>query len=131
MPILLRNIILVIIDNLIPNNSLKDNLKKSGWSRAARTDKGVHAIANFINCKLQITKDYLEDESSIELTSSSMNQSENTENPNAEPKRPDGLGLEKIKDKTRVDIKKLITVINSNLNDDIKVFGNNKSILLF
>ena len=128
MPILLQNIILVIIDNFIRNNSLKDNLKKSGWSRAARTDKGVHAIANFINCKLQITKDYLENESSIDLTSSSMNQSEN---PNEEPKRADGLGLEKIKDKTRVDNKKLIAVINSNLNDDIKVFGNNKSILLF
>ena len=39
-----------------------DNLKKIKWSRAARTDKGVHAVANYVSCKLSITENFLDDE---------------------------------------------------------------------
>mmetsp|Transcript_41183 Transcript_41183/g.47474 ORF Transcript_41183/g.47474 Transcript_41183/m.47474 type:complete len:441 (+) Transcript_41183:27-1349(+) len=40
------------------------NLKKIGWSRATRTDKGVHAVVNYIAAKLMVEKgkeDVLED----------------------------------------------------------------------
>lgn len=35
------------------------NLKKLSWSRASRTDKGVHASVNVVKCNLEFTKDYL------------------------------------------------------------------------
>ena len=35
------------------------NLKKSGWSRGSRTDKGVHAAVNCISCKLIIPVSYV------------------------------------------------------------------------
>ena len=35
------------------------NLKKSGWSRGSRTDKGVHAAVNCISCKLSIPVSYV------------------------------------------------------------------------
>ena len=33
-------------------------MDKIGWSRAARTDKGVHAIYNCVSCKLTLEKNY-------------------------------------------------------------------------
>ena len=37
------------------------DLKKIGWSRASRTDKGVHAAANGISCKVNIRENVLEE----------------------------------------------------------------------
>ena len=34
------------------------DIKRTKWSRACRTDKGVHAIGNIISCKLAIGNDY-------------------------------------------------------------------------
>lgn len=34
----------------------QDSFSKQGWSRAARTDKGVHAVSNIFNLKLEIPK---------------------------------------------------------------------------
>jgi tRNA pseudouridine38-40 synthase len=36
-----------------------EDLKKSGWSRGARTDKGVHALLNGVSAKLSISTKYL------------------------------------------------------------------------
>jgi len=35
------------------------DLKKNRWTRASRTDKGVHAVANYISCKWSISKEYI------------------------------------------------------------------------
>lgn len=35
------------------------DLKKAGWGRGARTDKGVHALSNGITVKLAINEEYL------------------------------------------------------------------------
>lgn len=35
------------------------NLKKIGWGRTSRTDKGVHASVNLIKCNLEISEEYL------------------------------------------------------------------------
>lgn len=32
---------------------------KAGWGRAARTDRGVHALSNGVTMMLSITEDYL------------------------------------------------------------------------
>ena len=34
------------------------DLKKIGWNRATRTDKGVHALANVISLKIQLKDEY-------------------------------------------------------------------------
>ena len=45
--------------NLIsPSN--KEDIRKNGWKRAARTDKGVHAILNTLNVKLDISNEYID-----------------------------------------------------------------------
>ena len=90
-------------------------MKKSGWGRAARTDKGVHAIATVINVKLAIKKQFLEEE-------------EVPENP------PQEENKEPIKEKTgnpsrKVNFSKIVNTINSNLKD-IRVFGKKKLINL-
>ena len=35
------------------------DLKKIGWTRASRTDKGVHALCNAVACKLEVDKEYV------------------------------------------------------------------------
>ena len=35
------------------------DMKKSGWKRGSRTDKGVHAALNCIAMKLQLNRDYI------------------------------------------------------------------------
>jgi len=82
-----------------------DTLQKIGWSRAARTDKGVHAVANFVNCKLAITEKFLK-----------RDETEDVEENKNEPQEVD-----KVKDKEKIDWEKVINVINSNLPDSIRV----------
>lgn len=36
-------------------------MSKIGWSRASRTDKGVHALSNSVACKLEVDKTYVDD----------------------------------------------------------------------
>lgn len=52
-----------LFDGLVASKLIKDtqicDLKKLGWNRAARTDKGVHALSNGINVKLTISEDFL------------------------------------------------------------------------
>ena len=78
-----------------------------GWKRAARTDKGVHAIANIINCKLNIDKCYIteEEEQSGELEKEKEKQ------------------LTKLEFKSKLNFTKLINKINSTLTN-VKVFCN-------
>ena len=75
-------------------------LHKDGWSRGARTDKGVHALCNAIAVKLQISKELLKD---------SAYDSE-------------VVRFNKLEDKKRVDILKVVNLINSNLPADIRVY---------
>jgi tRNA pseudouridine(38-40) synthase len=35
------------------------NMKKSGWSRGSRTDKGVHAALNCVSVKLHLKQEYI------------------------------------------------------------------------
>ena len=37
------------------------DLRKNGWARASRTDKGVHAAMNVIQAKFQLSDDYFKD----------------------------------------------------------------------
>lgn len=41
--------------------SNQGDLSKIGWSRASRTDKGVHALSNSVACKLEVDKKYVQD----------------------------------------------------------------------
>ncbi|CAD8178392.1 unnamed protein product [Paramecium pentaurelia] len=84
--------------NLIMEQNGND-LSKSGWSRGARTDKGVHALCNSIAVKLCINKEFFKDD---------IQQNEEEV-------------LSKLKDKAKVDYGKVLNVINSNLPNDIKV----------
>ena len=89
-------------------------MKKSGWGRAARTDKGVHAIATVINVKLAIKKQFLEEEVETKNDPQEENKEEKKGNPNR-----------------KVNFSKIVNTINSNLKD-IRVFGKKKlRILVF
>lgn len=91
------------------NFSIGD-LKKSGWGRAARTDKGVHAIATVINVKLAIKKQFLEEEE--------------PENPPQEENK-EASKEKKGNPSRKVNFSKIVNTINSNLKD-IRVFGKKK-----
>lgn len=86
-------------------------MKKSGWGRAARTDKGVHAIATVINVKLAIKKQFLEEE-------------EESENPPQEENK-EASKEKKGNPSRKVNFSKIVNTINSNLKD-IRVFGKKK-----
>lgn len=76
------------------------DLKKLGWKRASRTDKGVHAAVNAVSCRLVIKDIYLKDEV--------------TEEDKAQGK---------LKLKFMIDKDKLIGVVNSFIHNDLKIFG--------
>ena len=44
-----------------------DLVKKDKWSRAARTDKGVHAVVNAISCLFQIDKKYYNEDHTLNV----------------------------------------------------------------
>ncbi|KAL4475492.1 hypothetical protein ABPG72_013316 [Tetrahymena utriculariae] len=48
-----------LIDSKLISETHMGELKKAGWGRGARTDKGVHALCNGVNVKLAISEDYL------------------------------------------------------------------------
>lgn len=100
-----------------------ESLQKIGWSRAARTDKGVHAVANFVNCKLALTSNFLlkdeqNPEAPGEIPAEVSGEGEKTEGEKTESKDQE---VSKLKDKERIDWKKLVNVINSNLPDSIRI----------
>lgn len=56
------------------------DLKKIGWARGSRTDKGVHACLNTINCKLLISDEYVNGaEANAELTKKGVKETLNRE----------------------------------------------------
>ena len=74
------------------------DLKKIGWSRGSRTDKGVHACLNTVTCKLLISDAYVTaDSNSEDATKQSL--------------------------KETLDRKAVIKAVNNHLPRDIKVFG--------
>lgn len=79
--------------------SCQGDAYKSGWARASRTDKGVHAVVNGINVKLDIRDELLRDNLS-------------------EEEKAMGKGYLKL----QVDRKKFTSMVNNFLPDDIKVF---------
>lgn len=85
---------------LIPIHNF-GNLKKIGWGRASRTDKGVHASINVIKCNLEISNEFLKKEA-FEKTEDSF---------------------EKLKFKQHINFPKLVEVVNSYLSPDLKVLG--------
>ena len=36
------------------------DVSKLSWSKATRTDKGVHAVSNIITCKINISKKFID-----------------------------------------------------------------------
>lgn len=84
-----------------------------GWKRAARTDKGVHAIANVINCKLNIEKCYITEEDQT-----------------SEVDKEKEKQLTKLEFKSKLNFTKLINKINSSLTN-VKVFCNFLVLILF
>ena len=74
------------------------DLKKIGWSRGSRTDKGVHACLNTINCKLLISDDYINEKSN-------------------------GADVTKQSLKETLNRKAVIKAINNHLPSDVKVFA--------
>ena len=74
-----------------------DSLQNIGWGRGSRTDKGVHAVANVVNCKISLDSKFLK-----------------TENEVTEIKK---------EFKQKVDWKKVIAEINSNLPASINTFA--------
>ena len=85
--------------DLIPESNF-GNLRKSGWGKASRTDKGVHAAMNGITVKINIKDKFLKDGIS-------------------EEDKKEG----KAKLKLMIDRQKIYDVLNANLSDDIKIFG--------
>lgn len=75
------------------------NAYKTGWARASRTDKGVHAVLNGINAKLDIRDEFLRDTVTEEA-------------------RLQGRSFLKF----QVDRKKFTSVVNGFLPDEIRVF---------
>lgn len=74
------------------------DLKKIGWARGSRTDKGVHACLNTINCKLLISDDFVDHTAnSIELTKQGV--------------------------KETLNRKAVISTINNHLPSDIRTFA--------
>jgi len=101
-----------------------ESLQKIGWSRAARTDKGVHAVANFVNCKLAFTSNFLlKDEENAEAPGEIPAEVEKAETGDHE--------VSKLKDKERIDWAKLVNVINSNLPDSIRVLTTKRITKVF
>jgi len=90
--------------------TILDTLQKIGWSRAARTDKGVHAVANFVNCKLALTNNFLKEEE----------EKAEAEKPETETADKE---VNKLKDKERIDWAKVVNVINANLPSSIRVLS--------
>ena len=76
------------------------DLKKTGWGRGSRTDKGVHAVLNTIKCKLEVDSKYCTDEYLM------TNEKE----------------ILKADLKKTIDVKKVIKEINSHLPSEIEVF---------
>lgn len=74
---------------------------KNGWSRASRTDKGVHAAMNAIGVKVNIKNSFLVDEV--------------TEEDKAQGK---------LKLKSMISQEKVRNILNSLVHKDIRVFGN-------
>lgn len=87
-------------------------LKKSGWKRAARTDKGVHAISNVVNCKLAIKRHFIDEfkEESEEIIKATNKESTKNER------------LSKVTFKNQINWNKIINTLNSNMAN-IKIFG--------
>ncbi|EGR32098.1 tRNA pseudouridine synthase a, putative [Ichthyophthirius multifiliis] len=88
-----------------------NDLKKAGWSRGARTDKGVHALINGINVKLAVTKEFLRDpdiekEHVLENAINTKQQQKNA-----------------IERKNQINYDKIIQTLNSNLPQDIRIIS--------
>ena len=50
-----------LFDSKFITTSNYGDLKKIGWNRGSRTDKGVHASLNTIKCNLTISHEYLKE----------------------------------------------------------------------
>lgn len=79
--------------------------KRVKWSRAARTDKKVHALCNAISLKLEISPKYI-----------------NREEGDQDKDRP----LNKLDDKENIDFSKIIMELNSSLPKDIRLYAMRK-----
>lgn len=79
-------------------------LKKNGWQRCSRTDKGVHAVYNGVNCKINIHDRY------IDLPAEQIDE---------EFKKDDRSGL-----KSKIRRSEIIKLFNNYLDDNIRVYGN-------
>jgi tRNA pseudouridine38-40 synthase len=77
------------------------DLKKSGWSRASRTDKGVHAVVNAINLKIQVSEKFLKEGATFD---------------------PDSLS-KKAANKDNIDSDKIIQALNNVVNPNVKFFA--------
>lgn len=74
------------------------DLKKIGWGRGSRTDKGVHASINVINCKLSVSDKYVDKEN-------------------------EGDEITKKDLKKLLNRSKIVNELNGHLPEDIKAFA--------
>ena len=99
-----------LFDAKLISSSNFGNLKKIGWGRGSRTDKGVHASINTIKCNLDINKKYLKNENNSNEDKNSENENNNGE-------------MNKKKFRTLIDLEKIVMDINSVMREDVRVFG--------
>ena len=85
---------------ILPSNF--GDLKKMGWGRGSRTDKGVHALLNVIKCKLEISDKYLSEVKS-----------------DAKEEKPEN----KTEFRQALDLEKLRQDMNLECDPNIKVFA--------
>lgn len=78
-------------------------LKKNGWQRCSRTDKGVHAVYNGINCKINIFDKYVD-----------MDKDQIAELVKKEDKR---------ELRSKINREAILKLLNHHLDDDIRIYG--------
>ena len=78
-------------------------MKKNGWQRCSRTDKGVHAVYNGVNVKINIFNKY------IDLPAEEIEEEMKKEDRN------------KLKEKIRRG--EIIDLVNNFLDDSIRCYG--------
>ena len=70
-----------------------------GWTRATRTDKKVHAVANLIGCKLNVRKEFIDFDKGVE-----------------EP-------LDKIRHTKYISFDRIVAAVNDKLPKNIRIFA--------
>jgi tRNA pseudouridine(38-40) synthase len=111
------------------------DLKKSGWQRAARTDKGVHAVANVVNVKIQLKNDLIEDQ--VPEKSADAEEEKKVDDPAAGTSKEEEIIDKRARDsddegdnkgqkgghvKRCYEFRKIVEMVNERLPPEIRIF---------